>query len=225
MPEIDTCRSSTTMRGGTMTTQTMDKQSISQRLRSLIRSLPRTGITVGELVERVGNDGLLTLTALLTLVFLIPVSIPGVSTVFGAAVLLIAMSRLLRRDLWIPVRVGNKVLRSRKLRPMLRKSLPWLQKIEHVSRPNRIEWLITDGPMERMNDMALVLGAVLLMMPFGLIPFSNTFPAIALLLLTIGLLQRDGVCILLGHVANVVTVVYFGVLFAGGGMAVHQLFA
>lgn len=203
----------------------MDKQSISHRLRALIRSLPRTGITVGDLVERVGNDGLLILTALLTLVFLIPVSIPGVSTVFGAAVLLIALSRLFRSQLWIPARVENKVLKSRKLRPMLRKSLTWLQKIEHVSRPNRIEWISADGAMERMNNGALVLGALLLMMPFGLIPFSNTFPAIALLLLTIGLLQRDGVCILLGHVGNVVTIAYFGALFAGGGMAVRQLFA
>ena len=61
------------------------------------------------------------------------------------------------------------------------------------------------------------------MMPFGLIPFSNTFPAVAILLLAIGLLQRDGVCILLGHISNVVTIIYFGVLIGGGGLAVREL--
>jgi len=61
-------------------------------------------------------------------------------------------------------------------------------------------------------------------MPFGLIPFSNTFPAVAILFLAIGLLQRDGVCILLGHISNVVTIIYFGVLIGGGGLAMREVF-
>ena len=36
--------------------------------------------------------------------FLIPVSIPGVSTVFGAAILLVGVSRLSGRQLWLPAR-------------------------------------------------------------------------------------------------------------------------
>ena len=186
--------------------------------------MPRTGITLSELIGRVGNDGLLILVALLTLVFLIPVSIPGVSTVFGAAILLISVSRLLRRDLWIPARLQHRVIGTRKLRPLLRKALGWLKKIEYVSRPNRIGWLVRDGAIDMLNSAALILGAVLLMMPFGLIPFSNTFPALAILLLAIGLLQKDGVCVLLGHVSNVVTVVYFAVLIGGGGLAARELF-
>ena len=116
----------------------MHGEALSQRIRALIRSLPRTGITLSELVHRVGNDGLLILTALLTLVFLIPISIPGVSTVFGAAILLIGMARLLRRELWIPHRIAHKTIATRKLRPMLRKALPLLHRLERVSRPNRI---------------------------------------------------------------------------------------
>jgi len=202
----------------------MTGEPISQRLRSLVRSLPPTGITLSELIHQVGNDGLLILTALLTLVFLIPISIPGVSTVFGAAILLIGMSRLIGRELWIPEKLKHKIIGTKKLRPVLRKALPWLQKIERVSRPNRIAWLVASGPVERMNNASLILGAILLMMPFGLIPFSNTFPAVALLFFAIGLLQRDGVCVLLGYVGNAATIVYFGVLIAGGGMAMREVF-
>lgn len=203
----------------------MHGEALSQRIRALIRSLPRTGITLSELVHRVGNDGLLILTALLTLVFLIPISIPGVSTVFGAAILLIGMARLLRRELWIPHRIAHKTIATRKLRPMLRKALPLLHRLERVSRPNRIEWLVAKGPVERMNNASLILGAVLLMMPFGLIPFSNTFPAVALLFFAIGLLQRDGVCVLLGYVSNAATIVYFAVLIGGGGLALREMVA
>ncbi|GGY42030.1 exopolysaccharide biosynthesis protein [Pseudoduganella sp. SL102] len=202
----------------------MHGESISQRIRTLVRSLPRTGITLSELVHRVGNDGLLLLTALLTLVFLIPVSIPGVSTVFGGAILLIGLSRLFGRDLWLPARMKDKVIGTKKLRPVLRKALPWLQKIERVSRPNRIGWLVAEGTADRMNNASMILGAVLLMMPFGMIPFSNTLPAVALLFFAIGLLQRDGVCVLLGYLANLATIAYFGVLITGGGLAAREAF-
>jgi hypothetical protein len=196
---------------------------VSQRLRALVRSMPRTGITLSELIRSVGNDGLLILVALLTLVFLIPISIPGVSTVFGAAILLISVSRLIGRELWIPSKLEHRVIGTRKLRPLLRKALSWLKKLERVSKPNRIQWLVAAGAVAFFNNAALILGAVLLMMPFGLIPFSNTFPAVAILFLAIGLLQRDGVCILLGHISNVVTIIYFGVLIGGGGLAVREL--
>ena len=197
---------------------------VSQRLRALVRSMPRTGITLSELIRSVGNDGLLILVALLTLVFLIPISIPGVSTVFGAAILLISVSRLSGRDLWIPSKLEHRVIGTRKLRPLLRKALSWLKKLERVSKPNRIQWLVAAGAVAFFNNAALILGAVLLMMPFGLIPFSNTFPAVAILFLAIGLLQRDGVCILLGHISNVVTIIYFGVLIGGGGLAMREVF-
>ena len=202
----------------------MHGEPISQRLRSLVRSLPRSGITLSELIHQVGNDGLLILTALLTLVFLIPVSIPGVSTVFGAAILLIGMSRLFGRELWIPAKIKHRTIGTKKLRPLLRKALPWLQKIERVSRPNRIQWLVANGPIQHLNNASLILGAVLLMMPFGLIPFSNTFPAVALLFFAIGLLQRDGVCVLLGHLSNIATIIYFGALIGGGGLAAREVF-
>lgn len=75
-----------------------------------------------------------------------------------------------------------------------------------------------------VNNAALVLGALLLMAPFGFIPFSNTVPGVALMCLAIGLLQRDGLMVLLGHVANVLSIVYFAVLIGGGGLAIRELF-
>ena len=117
----------------------MNGEPISWKLRDLVRSLPPSGITLSDLIHRVGKDGLLILAALLTLVFLIPVSIPGVSTVFGAAILMIGVSRLFGRDLWIPARLKHRTIATEKLGPVLHKALPWMVRIEKVSRPNRIQ--------------------------------------------------------------------------------------
>jgi hypothetical protein len=198
------------------------RQSVADKLRAIIGNLPSGGVTLAEIIALVGKDGMMILTGLLSLVFLIPVSIPGVSTVFGAAILLIGVSHLFGRTLWVPNSVRNRVVSSDKLRAALTRALAWLERLERVSRPHRLSWLTSAGPMNVLNSCALILGAILLMAPFGLIPFSNTFPALAILCLAIGLLQRDGVCILLGYLANIGTIVYFTALIAGGGMAIRE---
>jgi hypothetical protein len=154
----------------------------------------------------------------------VPVSIPGVSTVFGAAILLIGITRLFGVNLWLPRRIAQKVLPSEKLHAALDKGGVWVHRLERISRPHRMPWLASPGLMDTINNLALIAAAVLLMAPFGLIPFSNTLPALALLFFAIGLLQRDGLFIVLGHLGNVLTVVYFTVLIVGGGAAIRELF-
>ena len=197
--------------------------SLGEQLASIIEQLPEDSITLGALLDVFGEDGLLLLTALLTLVFLIPVSIPGVSTVFGGAILLIGISRLLGKPPWIPGRLRDKSLPAAKLRPALSGGMAWVRRLERVSRPHRLRALVDGRVASLFNNLAFILAAVLLMAPFGFVPFSNTLPGIALLLYSIGFIQRDGVAVLLGHLANVATIVYFGILIAGGGLAVREL--
>ena len=47
--------------------------------------------------------------------------------------------------------------------------------------------------------------------------------ALALLAYAIGFIQRDGVAVLLGYLASVGTIIYFGILIGGGGVAAHGL--
>jgi len=197
--------------------------SLRGQLTWMISQLPEDRLQLGELLDMFGEDGLLLLCILLTLVFLIPVSIPGVSTVFGAAILLIGLSRLRRKPLWLPARLRRKSLPCARLRPALTGGLKWVQRMERISRPQRLSWLVNGHPVEIVNNLAFIAAALLLMAPFGFVPFSNTFPGIALLAYAIGFVQRDGGAVLLGHLANLGTVIYFSVLIGGGGMALHEI--
>ena len=198
--------------------------SLGQQLADIIERLPPDALSLGELLDVFSDEGLLLLTNQLTQVFLIPVSIPGVSTVFGAAILLVGVSRLINRPLWLPQRVKHKALPAARLRPGLTAGLVWVRRMEKISRPHRLR-LFVDGPGQGViNNLAFILAALLLMAPFGFVPFSNTLPALALLLYAIGFIQRDGGAILLGHLANIGTIVYFSVLIGGGGVAVRELF-
>ena len=197
--------------------------SLGDQLQAIIAELPEDRLTLGELLQVFGDEGLLLLTILLTLVFLIPVSIPGVSTVFGAAILLVGISRVLRRPLWLPAKLRERALPAARLRPALSGGLHWVRRLEKISRPYRLRRLVDGRAQDIFNNLAFILAALLLMAPFGFIPFSNTLPGLALLFYAIGMIQRDGTAILLGHLANVGTIVYFGILIGGGGMAAHGL--
>ena len=196
---------------------------LGDQLAAIIEQLPPDRLTLGELLQVFGDEGLLLLTILLTLVFLIPVSIPGVSTVFGAAILLVGISRVLRRPLWLPAKLRERALPAARLRPALSGGLHWVRRLEKISRPYRLRRLVEGRAQDIFNNLAFILAALLLMAPFGFIPFSNTLPGLALLFYAIGMIQRDGTAILLGHLANIGTIVYFGILIGGGGMAAHGL--
>lgn len=198
-------------------------RSLGEQLAGIIERLPPDSLSLQELLDTFSDEGLLLLTILLTLIFMIPVSIPGVSTVFGAAILLVGFSRLIGRPLWLPARLRQRPLPVDKLRPGLTAGLVWVRRLEKISRPHRLRLLVDGRPIMLINDLAFILAALLLMMPFGLVPFSNTLPALALLLYAIGFIQRDGVAVLLGHLANIGTVAYFGALVGGGGLAAREL--
>jgi hypothetical protein len=191
----------------------------SDRLRAAIQDLPDDRVTLANIVTLIGRDGLMLLTALLSVVFMVPVSIPGVSTVFGSAILLIGVSRLLRRDLWLPRTIAQRSIPTPRLRNALERGLRIFRKLERLSKPGRLEWA-TSGGAQIVNDAALIAGAVLMIAPFGFVPFSNTLPALALICIAIGSVQRDGACIAIGHAALVATVAYFAALIGGGGMAI-----
>lgn len=200
----------------------LQAEALGEKIELIIQKMPPVEVTLVEIMDIVGADSLLLLTIFLSLIFLVPVSIPGVSTVFGSAVLLIGITRLFARKLWLPERIATRKLSAEKLREGFKKALAWFHRLEKVSKPHRMRGLTSKGLMTVLNNLSFILAALLLMMPFGLIPFSNTLPAVALIFLAIGMMQQDGVSILLGNLSNVATIAYFGFLIAGGGWSISQ---
>ncbi len=197
--------------------------SLGEKLRIVVSNLPPDQVSLDELRVLVGPDGLLLLSIFLALVFMVPVQVPGLGGVFGVAIFLIGICRLLGRSLWLPRRLAKRAMPSEKVRAALTRGTVWLRRLEYVSRPHRLNGLASVGLADIVNNGALILGALLLISPVMFVPFSNTLPALAVLLLSIGLLQRDGVCILYGHFVNLATIVYFTALILGGHAAFDEV--
>jgi len=184
-------------------------KSTSAVLEDVIRSMDEEHVTLRQILEKMGESGLLLLCGLLSLPFLVPVSIPGVSTVFGAGIVLIGIAVTFNRLPWLPSKLADRKLERSKLVPVLERGLTVLRKVDRYVRP-RLLGLTTGGFINRINGLVLTLAAVLLMMPLSFIPFSNTLPGVAILLLSTGISQRDGAVVLAGHLLVVLTLLYFG---------------
>ncbi|WP_310219277.1 exopolysaccharide biosynthesis protein [Neorhizobium sp. 2083] len=185
--------------------------SLSGTLRQLIDGIKGQSVTLRQLMDAVGEQGLLLICAVASLPFLLPVSIPGVSTVFGAAIILISLAITANRLPWLPKKILDRELDTQKLLPALEKGAGIVSRLDRFLKP-RILTLTNGRLINRVNGLAIAAGGVLLMFPLGLVPFSNTLPGIAILLLSTGMIQRDGLIVLGGYLFNVVTVIYFGVL-------------
>lgn len=195
---------------------------LAQTLDTVKDSLHEERISLRELMALVGEQGLLVFCMFLTIPFLLPVSIPGVSTAFGVVIVLIGIGVALNRVPWLPTGLMNRTIERIHLLPALEKGAALFSRLDRFIRPR---WLALThaSTLNRLNGFLLIAGAVLLMAPFGLIPFSNTLPALAILFLAAGMLQRDGIFVALGYLMLLATVVYFGVLIGGAIVAGHGL--
>ncbi|SDA97268.1 Uncharacterized conserved protein [Algoriphagus alkaliphilus] len=190
------------------------EDSFSEKFKKIINKIPDKNLTLSEIVDLLGDDGLLLFAALLSVIFLIPVSIPGFSTVFGGVIFFIGVSHLINQRFWLPNRIKNKIISAEKLRTALNDGLKWFHFLEKISKPHRLNILINNKIASKINGLMLLLGSVLLMLPFGLVPFSNTLPALIIFFLSIGTLQKDGIVIIFGYFSVLGTFVYFGFLFS-----------
>ncbi|MGH8596527.1 MAG: exopolysaccharide biosynthesis protein, partial [Gammaproteobacteria bacterium] len=186
-------------------------QSLADALNLVRNSIHGDSISLGQLLELVGEQGLLLLVMLLMLPFLLPVSIPGVSTVFSLVVMFVGAGVALNRFPWFPSRLMMRRIPTASLLPALEKGERMMRRVDKVIRP-RLLALSGAAIISRCNGVMLIIAGVLLLFPLGFVPFSNTFPGLAALLLAAGIAQRDGFVIVLGYLMILVTLIYFTVL-------------
>jgi hypothetical protein len=110
-------------------------QRVSAVLFEVIRTMPAEGLTLRGILERLGERGQLMLCMVLTMPFLLPVSIPGSSIPFGVLIALIAVGLVTHRAPWLPDRLMNRRLARGHVVPMLEKGARLFARLERLIHP------------------------------------------------------------------------------------------
>ncbi|HET9374889.1 MAG TPA: exopolysaccharide biosynthesis protein [Chthoniobacterales bacterium] len=200
-----------------MTTDTHTLQSrLSTDLEALHSRIKDQSLTLGELKQALKGRGSAMLLVLLALPFCF-VAIPGLSMPFGVAICCIGARMVIGGEPWLPRFVMHSRLSTARSNQLLTAAIKVARMLESFVRP-RLAFLHAGPTMLRLIGLGVVIASLGLMLPLP-IPFSNSIPAWAVVLLAIGMMEKDGLCVLLGHLTVVATWVFIGLtsVFAIGG--------
>ena len=168
-------------------------------------------VTLRELLGLVGEQGLLVFCAILAMPFLLPVTLPFMSTALGMPMLLIGTAVVMNRVPWLPDRLIDHALPSETVQHILERAAHAADRFEHLVRPRLLA--LTATPIANsVNGVVLVIAVLVLMAPLPLVPFANTAPAIGIILLCLGMAERDGAVILLGYLVTLLAAMFVGTL-------------
>src|SRR6201987_5150705 len=166
-----------------MTTKTHSLPSrLSTDLEALHARMKDQSLTLGELKQALKGRGPAMLLVLLALPFCL-IAIPGLSTPFGIAICLIGAWLIIGREPWLPRFIMRRRLSTARLDQLLSGSIKVACKLEKFARP-RLAFLHAGPGMLRLIGLCIVIAGLGLMLPLP-IPFSNSMPAWAVVLLAI----------------------------------------
>jgi hypothetical protein len=180
---------------------------LEEKITLLIDKTKRASLTVKELLHILSGKGRFLIIILLSLPFCQPVQIPGFSTPFGIAIAFFGIRSAFGKKIWLPERLLTKKISSKKLQRIAQKGLWLLKKCEKFLHP-RLPFLTRYPAMKVANGLLIALMGIFLALPLP-VPFSNIASAWSLLLLSLGLLEDDGVFMILGYIASFSTILFF----------------
>lgn len=170
-------------------------------------------VTLGNIIDLAGERIFGFLFVILSLPSALPVPAPGYSIPFGILLLLLAVQLIVgAKTPWLPKSWLDNSISLEKIQGVLKKGIPWLQKIELISRP-RLSYICTSFAGRIIIGCAIALMAISMMIP---IPGTNTIPAIGIFVTGFGLLDDDGVISLGGLVLCVMGATLSGLILRFG---------
>jgi hypothetical protein len=186
----------------------------SQELRQLAQEFANRPASLAEILAATRGRGFDLLLLVIGLPFVTPVPLPGFSAPFGLVVLLIGARLALGRKPWLPEKLMQRKLPPQFIARVLATASRVVRWLEVLLRP-RLRFLHEQWMYRRIAGTLIMLSGLLMVLPLPL-PLTNGLPALTVVLLAAGAMERDGLFFLAGCAMFTATLAYFGLLAFGG---------
>lgn len=195
------------------------RRPVPERASEILARLAQTeleNIDVGTLLEALKDRSF----GIILILFALPNAILPVAWVLGTPILLFAIQMTMgRQEPWLPEIMRRPKLSRETFIKVMDYVSRYLAIIESWLKP-RWNWLTTNR-MERVIGAYLVFLTVVLLVP---VPFGNALPSFGIAIIAAGLLEKDGVAILVGAIIGLIGTVYILAVIGGALAAFKAIF-
>lgn len=185
------------------------RHSLSQRLTQLANDDARERIAMADLLTLMPGQAL----AALVLIFAAPNVVPGppgLSAILGLPMVYLTFQLMLGRTPWLPPVIAQRTFARGDFAALVLRIAPLLARLEKLLRP-RVSALVGYHAERGIGGFCFLL-SVIILMP---VPLGNMLPALAISLMMLGLLERDGLWVGIGAATGVASlIVVAGVIYA-----------
>jgi hypothetical protein len=175
---------------------------LSEILDDIAADTDRDRISVGDLLRAMESRAF----GVLLLVFAFPNMLPtppGTSGVLGLPLLFLSAQMMLGQSPWLPDFIARRSMTRDSFATLVGHAGPWLQRAERLLRARMLP--LGHPAVQRVIGGLCLLLSMLLALP---IPFANMAPAFALCIISLGVLERDGVWMILGTLTALAAVIF-----------------
>ena len=160
-------------------------------------------MTVGDIKNSMHERGFGILMAIAALPLCLPIPVPpGYTTFFSIPLFIFSVQMIFgMRAPWLPVWITKKQIKRATLEKLVAKANPWLRKIEKHLKP-RLTY-ISVRAWERIIGIFSFVLALSISLP---LPLTNFPPGWGILIMSLGLLSKDGLTILVGMIIGTIGV-------------------
>lgn len=180
------------------------RKPLSEILSDIAADPAREFVAIADLIATLGGRGRAALILLFAVPNVLPAP-PGVSGLLGLPLLYLAVQMMQGRLPWLPQVIGARGMPRDRFARLVARLSPLLARAERLLRPR---WpVLVSHRAERGLGAACLVLALVLVLP---IPLGNMLPALAICLVALGVLERDGVWVLAGLATGALSLLIVG---------------
>ena len=196
-------------------TQTHPPRTLLQTIENMAETADEDGYTLREIMDRLDERAFGAMLFILSL----PCAIPflwGVPQIVALPMIALAAQMVWgREEPWLPSGIAARRINKDGLNRTAKGGRKWVGWIEAIARP-RLTFLTGKGP-ERIIGLFLFAFCTSILLP---IPGTNSVPAMGVALAAFGLVQRDGLLVILGLIVGIA---WISLLLIGGMELIRYL--
>lgn len=199
-----------------------ERRPTSDLLEHVVTEHTNDNISIGDIKNSLHERGFGVLMAIAALPLCIPVPVPpGYTTLFAIPLFILSVQMIWRMDApWIPHWLANKTIKRKTLARMVERAAPLLRKIERLLKA-RLSF--AGSPIgEQVIGVFAFIFTVSIAIP---LPLTNLPPGYGILIMSLGLLSKDGLTIIIGMLIGVLGVAITVMILVLGQHAVVALFS